>query len=85
MDRGPAILGIVGLLVGIIGVLVNLAGLAYQERNPLVSVTCKPLNGWEPTRVECTVYNTGRREARDVYVSFNAMLPLDTVDIIGFN
>jgi hypothetical protein len=70
---------VLGIISGILGVLATLGVGVYQERNPFISVRCKPQDGWKPTDIECDVHNTGRAEARDVRVSFNAMLPLDTV------
>jgi hypothetical protein len=72
--------GVVWALVGIVlGWLGNVVVAIYQERAPFVSVRCSPLDSWKPIGVECIVHNTGRGEARDVRVSFNSMLPLDTL------
>jgi len=70
---------ILGTIVGaIIGALLNLAVVLYQDRAPFLEVSFIPAEGGDPSALICTIKNHGRAEARDVFLSFNNMLPLET-------
>lgn len=50
----------------------------YMDRQPSLQATCWPEETNEPAAIECSVKNTGRGEARDVYLSFTKQLPVGT-------
>ena len=72
---GIAILSIVATIVVAICVAV------YQNRYPVLSARCQLVDNEDPCVLICSVTNSGRAEARDTYVSFNKLLPLETVVI----
>lgn len=52
--------------------------LGKQSQSSIVNVECRLLSEGDPSALDCIVSNTGKKEARDVYVGFNTMLPLST-------
>lgn len=68
----------IGIGIGIVGMLIGVLIAVIQGRSPDVSVECKLDPNNDPSCIECTVFNKGLAEAKDVYVGFNNMLPLDT-------
>lgn len=67
-----------GLLCLIVGVMMSLGGSAYFDRSPELSVTCYPNESGDPSQIQCRLENIGRKEAKDVVVGFNKMLPTGT-------
>jgi hypothetical protein len=72
------VIGVLGILVGIAGIAVAVLIGRIQDRSPRVSAVCRLLPDGSPDVIECVVRNTGRGEARDVVVSFNNKLLLNT-------
>jgi hypothetical protein len=70
---------VLGTIIGIVaGALINLAGVLYQDRTPELQINFSSVENGDPCILTSTITNSGRAEARDVFVSFNNMLPLDT-------
>lgn len=70
---------ILGTIIGaVFGAFVSLAVVLYQNRTPFLEVSFSSVEGGDPAGLICTIANRGRAEARDVFLSFNNMLPLDT-------
>lgn len=69
-------------LVVFVGIAEGLAAWS-KERNPVITVECSPVLNGDPACLECEVRNSGRGEARDVYVGFNNILPLETKLLAG--
>lgn len=70
---------IIGTIIGVVfGALANVGVAVYQNKTPLLGVAFSSTEGGDPTILVCTISNRGRAEARDVFLSFNNMLPLDT-------
>lgn len=61
-----------------LGILVSVGILVYQSRAPLLKVSFRIAEDGNPAILYCDVSNSGRGEARDVYVSFNRMIPMGT-------
>lgn len=70
---GSAILSLV------ISALLAILIVMYQDRSPDVTAVCGVPPDGDPSNISCTVSNSGRKEAREVSVSFNSMLPVGTV------
>lgn len=66
----------------IITIIITIAVSAFffylQDKKPSLSAKCYLLENNNPYSVKCTVENNGRAEAKDVYLSFNKLLPLET-------
>src|SRR5262245_13576223 len=62
----------------ILSVVITLVTVAYQDRAPDVSASCQPPADGNPAEMTCTVTNSGRAEAREVFVSFNGFLLVGT-------
>ena len=60
------------------GIAATVVVAVYQEKDPRVEVQCGLVAGGDPAQLDCSIVNTGRREARDLTVSFTKMLPLGT-------
>jgi hypothetical protein len=61
-----------------VGIGATISVAVFQERNPVLNAECHVAKDGDPCVLECEVYNSGKKEARDVFVSFNEMLPLET-------
>jgi hypothetical protein len=71
--------GMLGTVIGLIGgALFTIMAVLYQERSPSLEILCSPPKDGNPSVLACVMTNSGRAEARDIFVSFNNMLPLDT-------
>lgn len=68
----------IGVILGVLAILISFVIFFYQERRPDLQVTFDPPIDGDASILNCTITNTGRAEARDVYLSFNLSLPLDT-------
>lgn len=69
------------ILFTLIGITIGAAavGIAlYQNRSPSLRARCLVPENGDPATIECTIQNSGRKEARDVSVGFNRMLSLGT-------
>jgi len=66
------------LAVAVISVLVTVLIFLIQDRSPNLHIQCNVTSDGDPSVIECSVSNTGRREARNVYIGFNKMLLLGT-------
>jgi hypothetical protein len=71
-------LWIIEVLTFGIGLAASILILFYQEREPLLSARCYPDEAGDPSKLLCTVDNSGRAEARDIYVAFSDLIPLET-------
>jgi hypothetical protein len=69
---------VIGTVVGLLGVVATILVAIYQERSPALQVWCRPPDDGNPCALSCYIKNSGRAEARDVYLSFNNVLLLDT-------
>lgn len=61
------------------GLAVGLFILWYQERYPVLTVTCDVDEEASPQAIYCRVKNDGRGQARDVFVGFNRSYPAGTL------
>jgi len=69
---------ITNLAVAIITILVMILIFLIQNRSPDLHIQCNVTPDGDPSVIECSVSNTGRREAINVYIGFNEMLLLGT-------
>lgn len=69
---------LLGFVLGLAAIAIGIAIAAYQERSPFVTAECQPSQDGDPSQLVCMLHNSGRKEARDVVVSFTNLLPLGT-------
>ena len=76
---GPWIYIIIGsVLLAIGGILCAYGWHKLAERDPILSAECTITDVNDPCTLNCVVENSGRGEARDILLSFEKMLPLET-------
>ena len=68
-------IGVIGAILGVIATVV--VGL-WQDKEPNLTMQCQIDESGDPSKLKCLLYNSGRAEARDVIVSFNNLIPLET-------
>ncbi|TDI94173.1 MAG: hypothetical protein E2O76_16080 [Caldithrix sp.] len=68
---------VLGIVLGAIATALLTYGTG-QGKKPSLSAKCYLLEDKDPCSIGCTIENDGRAEAKDVYLSFNKLLPLET-------
>lgn len=66
------------LLTTIGGLLCAYGWYKLAERDPILSAECTIIDKSAPCTLNCVVKNSGRGESRDILLSFEKMLPLET-------
>ena len=75
----PWTITIIGLVVVAIGGLIVAYGQnKLADRDPILSAECTIADENNPCALNCVVRNSGRGEARDIRLSFEKILPLET-------
>ena len=62
----------------ILAVIIPFIIFFLQEIHPLLNAKCNVIENGNPCAMECIVSNSGRGEAKNILLSFNNMLPLQT-------
>jgi hypothetical protein len=66
-------------LIGVVlGGFFDLGAVLYQERSPSLETLFHMGEGGDPSTLVCIIRNSGRAEAKDVFLSFHNMLLLET-------
>ena len=66
------------ILSTLVSLLITVLVVIYQERSPSLEASFNLVDGGDPSALICIITNHGRAEAKDVFLSFNNMLPLET-------
>jgi gas vesicle protein len=66
------------LIGAFIGIIVALLIAFYQNREPNLAVRFFLDESADPSKINCEIINSGREEARNIILSFNNLMPLET-------
>ena len=66
------------ILGSIIGIIVAFLVVLYQDREPNLDVRCFLDESANPSEIHCEIINSGREQARNIILSFNNLLPVET-------
>lgn len=72
------LLTIWGIMIGIIGIIFSVGTAFYQDKHPILQVICDVTETGDPSILKICVTNSGRLEAKDIYLSFTDVLPFET-------
>ncbi len=62
----------------ILASLLSICIAVYQTKEPNISVRCETVENGSPDKLICFVDNTGRGEAKEIYIAFTEFIPIDT-------
>ena len=66
------------IIGSVIGIIVAVLVVFYQDREPNLDIRCFLDESADPSRIHCEIINSGREQARNIILSFNNLLPIET-------